>query len=105
MPSETSPVSLGLVEKDFLALVREAAGWCGWKAYHTHDSQRSEPGFPDLVLVRPPAVVFAELKSTHGRLTRPQQTWLDALSQCQDVEACLWRPSDWERIVKRLQRQ
>jgi hypothetical protein len=35
----------------------------GWRVYHTWDSRKSEPDFPDLVLVRD-RVMFAELQVT-----------------------------------------
>lgn len=94
--------SLRPTEKAFLQQVREVAGLCGWLCYHTHDSRRSEPGFPDLVLVRSPSVVFAELKTDTGRLTPAQAAWLEALKQCSGIEAHVWRPGDWDAIVSRL---
>lgn len=72
--------------------------------YHTHDSRRSAPGFPDLVLVHPEhgRVVFAELKA-EGRYPIPEQRkWLSALKRCPGVEVFLWRPRDWESIVETL---
>jgi hypothetical protein len=50
----------------------------GWRVYHTWDSRKSEPDFPDLVLVRD-RVMFAELKSPRGRLRKDQAAWLCAL--------------------------
>ncbi|MDE0004402.1 MAG: VRR-NUC domain-containing protein [Rhodospirillaceae bacterium] len=74
----------------------------GWRHYHTHDSRRCVPGFPDLVLVRPPRVIFAELKMQRGRVSIHQQGWLRALSQCDGVEAVLWRDNMWDSIVQCL---
>lgn len=94
-----------LSEKQFQAQVLQLANLSGWLYYHTHDSRRSQRGFPDLVLVRPPAVLFAELKSEGGDL-RPEQTvWLEVLRGCESVEAALWRPSDWPEIEEMLSRQ
>ena len=41
-----------LKESDFQRAVIEMARLHGWLVYHTHDSRRSAPGFPDLVLVQ-----------------------------------------------------
>ena len=85
-------------EKTFQARVEALGRLRGWRVYHTHDSRRSEAGFPDLVCVRPPVVVFAELKRPGGHLGRKQQEWLGLLAACGEVQAHLWRPQDWERI-------
>jgi hypothetical protein len=47
--------AVAIREADFQATIVETARTLGWLIYHTHDSRRSSPGFPDLVLVRPPA--------------------------------------------------
>jgi VRR-NUC domain len=73
--------------------------------FHTWDSRRSEPGFPDLVLVRPPRVVFVETKTERGRIRRDQRKWLDQLAACEAVEAYLVRPSDAGRILEVLRRR
>ena len=52
-------------------------------------------GFPDLVLIRPPRVIFAEMKSEKGRVTEPQREWLADLAACSGVESYNWRPSHW----------
>jgi len=49
---------LHITEKDFMRQVMELAKLYGYLAYHTHNSQRSQPGFPDLVLLRPSRLVF-----------------------------------------------
>jgi hypothetical protein len=63
----------------------------GWRVYHTHDSRRSEPGFPDLVLCRPPRVLFVELKVGRRRLSDDQVAWLELLEQCDQVDAFVLR--------------
>ena len=85
-------------ERDFQAAVVELARLAGWRCYHTFDSRRSEPGFPDLCLVRGGQIVFAELKTAHGRLSAAQREWLAALGACPGVDAVLWRPEDWDEI-------
>lgn len=55
----------------------------GWMSYHTHDSRRSNPGYPDLHLVhvRASLSLFLELKTHTGRIRPEQRTWLDALAK------------------------
>jgi ribosomal protein L37E len=91
-------------ETRFQNAVLTVAQLCGWRAYHTHDSRRSAAGFPDLVLVRPPRVIFAELKTRTGRASPAQLDWLQLLRDCPGVETYLWRPADWDtgEIVRRL---
>lgn len=100
-----SPLALKISERQFMLQVMDLAGLYRWKVYHTHDSRRSQPGWPDLALCRPgnPArLVLAELKTERGRLTREQQEWLTALGEVPNVESYCWRPSDWEEIVRVL---
>jgi len=90
----------------------------GWMAYHTHRSDRSPAGFPDLTLVHPKAgrLIFAELKrQKRSNATPAQVEWLAALNIVSDsiasdlvdesryepspdrptrVIAVLWRPRD-----------
>jgi len=76
----------------------------GWEHYHTHNSRRSPSGFPDLVLVRPPEIIYAELKA-HGKYPTPnQRKWLEMLRTCHQ-EVYLWRPADWPEIENRLRRR
>lgn len=93
MTAHLVPHALGMSENDLLAAVRHLAAYKGWLAYHTHRSERSEPGFPDLCMVKGARVIFAELKSQKGRVSGPQQEWLDAL-RLAPVEVYLWRPAD-----------
>lgn len=93
-----------MTEKQLQDDVVELASYCGWEHQHQYDSRRSDPGWPDLVLCRPPELLIVELKSDRGRLSRDQKRWLDRLQQC-GVEVAVWRPRDWEQIVARLQRR
>ena len=85
-------------ERPFMAAVVKIAKLRGWMLYHTHDSRRSTSGFPDLVLVRPPRLIFAELKSIKGKPSIQQTAWLDALGGC-GFEVFCWRPSDIEKVA------
>lgn len=93
-------------EAAFQVRVIRAATDRGWRVYHTYDSRRSEPGFPDLVLVRPPRVLFVELKVGRRRLTDDQTAWLELLARCDQVDAFVLRgqPGDpdlsgWEHAL------
>ncbi len=86
-------------EKAFMASVIRYATLMGWKTYHTHDSRRSAPGFPDLVCVRRPRIVWAELKSERGRLTDAQKDWIADLRAC-NQEVYVFRPSMWEYVER-----
>ena len=74
----------------------------GWRVYHTHDSRRSSPGFPDLVLLRPGPdpghLLMAEVKSAHGAVTAEQDAWIEGLRGA-GVDARVWRPADWAEAV------
>jgi VRR-NUC domain len=96
--------SLGVehvTEKQFMAAVVEMAQMLGWLSYHTHDSRRSEAGFPDIVCVRRDRVLFIELKTEKGRLSEEQERWLSALGLAGADVHC-WRPSDWPAIEETL---
>lgn len=85
-------------QNQVLALVRAM----GLLVYHTHDSRRSQPGFPDLVIVGAKAALFRELKTETGKVSPDQERWIAALNLVgQDVG--IWRPSDWPvRVQKEL---
>lgn len=91
-------------EESFQGAVIEYATIMGWLVYHTRDSRRSAPGFPDLTLVRGSRLVFAELKAENGRIRPEQQVWLQALEDA-GQEVHIWRPSQWTEIIEVLQRE
>lgn len=59
-------------------------------------------GFFDLVLIKAPRVIFAELKSVNGRTTQAQKDWFVRTSACPGVAVYLWRPTDIEAIERIL---
>ncbi len=96
-------LAAAMTETDLMAAVRTACRHLRLLAYHTHDSRRSEPGFPDLVIVGR-RVIYRELKTQRGRLSRHQKEWLAALQEA-GQDATVWRPSDWlaGEITRELQ--
>lgn len=92
-----------VTEKEFLRQVRDLAKIYHWRFYHPFLSKWSERGYPDITLIRPPRLIFAELKTDKGVMTDSQKEWADLLKECDGIEYYLWRPSDFEEIVKILQ--
>ena len=88
-------------EKEFQAMVENIAELRGWTFYHTYDSRRSNPGFPDLQMLRGERQVIAELKSQKGRITEIQKDWLEKFKLV-GAEVFLWRPSDIREIEEIL---
>ena len=91
-----------MTEAQFQSAVIDLAKLTGWKWYHTHNSRRSVPGFPDLVLVHRTngRIVFAELKTENGRVAPAQKEWLELLGKRH--ESYIWRPSDMDTIRRVL---
>ena len=87
-------VAARMTEAELQAHVILAATTLGWRHYHTHRSDRSPAGFPDLVLVRRGVVVFAELKRQTGRVSPAQREWLADLKATPNP-TYVWRPGDW----------
>jgi hypothetical protein len=92
-------------EKDFQADVVRFAKRCGWEdVYHTWNSKRSSPGFPDVVFGRTsrvPFIVVAELKVGNNEPTEDQRRWLEYF-RLAGVPTFVWRPADWPMIEKAL---
>lgn len=70
--------------------------------YFTQRSIGSPSGWPDLVILRPPWVHIRELKTDTGKLGDAQVFTIDTLKKCDRVDVDVWRPQDWQRIVKEL---
>jgi hypothetical protein len=96
-------VTVNVTESEHQEAVIDLAKMLRWRVYHTFDSRHSEPGFPDLVLVRGPRIVFSELKRDTGKITAHQASWLAGLMAA-GGEVYVWRPRDWDQIVETLTR-
>jgi len=95
------PTPPALTETRFQQQVVKLAELLGWRWYHTHDSRRSPAGFPDLVLLRRPRVIFLELKADRTVVTDAQRDWIAELRAC-GQEAYIARPKHWERLERIL---
>jgi hypothetical protein len=95
-------ITKAVSERDLAEYVRDLARAFGCCCYHTWLAKHSPAGFPDEVLVRPPRLFFAELKSERGKLKPDQEGWLEALRQVPGVEVYLWRPADMDAIARVL---
>lgn len=91
-------------ERQLQDQIIELAKRMGFIVYHTHDSRRSESGFPDLVLVHPKQrrVMWRELKSETGTTTPEQKVWISTLSLV-GADVDVWRPRDW--VSGRIERE
>lgn len=104
-PDELDALFGSMPESTLQELIRRTALLHGWLYYHTHDSRRSDPGFPDTVLVKGTRVLYREVKAQKGRLSADQKKWGDALLAA-GADWAVWRPYDWgtEAIIKELQK-
>jgi hypothetical protein len=93
-------VTVELLEAQFQAQLLELARMLQWRVYHTHDSRKSQHGFPDLVLVRD-RLMMLELKRDTTRTTPPQRQWLAAL-HATGVEVYVVRPRNTDAIARLL---
>lgn len=115
-PLKTTTETCKQSERAFQAQVIAYARLMGWRVRHDAATNapracrhckaplrlpRNEAGFLDLLLIRRPRIVWAELKSERGRLTEAQRAEIAELRSC-GQEAHLWRPSDWREIERIL---
>jgi hypothetical protein len=92
---------LKLTEKQFQTQVVALARSLGYRVYHPWLSIRSEKGWPDLAIFKPGRFLLAELKTEKGKLTQNQELMIEELRQA-GVEVHVWRPGDWDDIVRIL---
>ena len=88
-------------EKDLQSAVLNVLDWMGWLMYHTFDSRRSQPGFPDLVAVRGSRIMFVEFKAEKGKVSDAQEEWLTTLAHAHD-EVYVVRPSTEEAFYQNV---
>lgn len=91
------------------ALVLTAKDYGFGLVYHTRFSIGSDPGFPDLVLLRDEGegvvrCVVVECKRVGKLATDRQAVWLRMLGGVPGVESYCWTPEDWDVIHEVLSR-
>jgi hypothetical protein len=86
-----------MTEAQFQQRITDYCDWRRLKWHHETDSRKSKKGFPDLVIAGPGKIIFAELKSAKGRVTREQQEWIEAVRWA-GITAYVWRPDDWPEV-------
>lgn len=90
-------------EKAFMEAVIDYLRLRSWQVYHTHDSRRSAPGFPDICAVRGPRLAFIECKVGKNRPTAAQHEWLAALAAVPGVVVmCAYPTEEWWREIERV---
>ncbi len=113
LPGETESaihlLARQMSERQLDDCVARVARATGWLSYHTWNSLHSAAGFPDRVFMKPPRLVFVELKKLGKASSPAQSAWLLALEQC-GVEVYLWTPANWfagdvERLLGRQEEQ
>ena len=101
-------------EADLQATVIDLARLTVWRVFHPRPARTQQgwrtaftgdAGWPDLAMARGERLIIAELKAQRGRVTADQQEWLETLSEVTEIEACLWRPDDWNAIERTLTRK
>ncbi|MFG1776639.1 VRR-NUC domain-containing protein [Micromonospora sp. NPDC049048] len=102
MTTRRDPFAEVMTEAELMSLVRDLATRIGLRCYHTHDSRRSDAGWPDLAIVGR-RLLLRELKTETGRVRPEQQEWIDDLGRA-GADVDVWRPSDWRsgRIAAEL---
>lgn len=93
-------IAKSISEKELSQFVVDLARLLGWKVarWPTWRATGTDPGVPDLLLVRNGRLIFAELKTEKGKVSEAQEDWLNDLSVAAmgaDVELYIWRPSSW----------
>lgn len=108
-------------EAELFENVRDYCAQGGWWMYHTHDSRKSQSGWPDVVALRAGTMVIAELKRQREQPTTSQALVIGLLRDVVDslrglaliagrtagtedlpVQVYVWRPSDLPDIQRIL---
>jgi hypothetical protein len=114
MPEHRGARLLAGTEAGFLKAVLQAAGLWRWRTFHVDPARARSgrwltpvrgdgAGFPDLLLLRGPVLLWAELKMPGEHPTPEQEAWLADLHAAGEF-VYLWYPCDWPGIQRVLER-
>lgn len=99
MPAKDRPIS----EAEFTSQVVRLFSLYGWKVCHIRPAKTAKgwrtayeghAGLPDIIAARGGVIIMAELKVGKNKPTADQREWLEASG------SPVWRPEDWDSIVK-----
>jgi hypothetical protein len=94
-----APAVTNREEAAFRGQVIELVELYDWWSMWTADSRTVRgAGWPDLTLIRPPRILYVELKSRAGCLSGEQWDVLRMLDAC-GHETAVWRPGDLPTIA------
>lgn len=93
MTKVNAPAAALMSEEDLMTRIQRICRDLKLLAYHTYDSRKSPPGYPDWHIVGRTASIFRECKTETGRTTEDQDEWIERLRAVgHDVD--IWRPRD-----------
>lgn len=81
------------VEEQLRAIYRKLVAKAGGRSWHTHDSRRSDEGWPDEATILHGRLFFVELKAPGKKPTEAQVETLKLLNACRGVDAYLMTSS------------
>lgn len=87
-----------MLEAEFQSQIVEVCKLHRVEAFHVNLSIRSEPGWPDLVLVGPNGILYRELKTKTGTVSPSQHYWLGILGDA-GADVGVWRPDQWPHPI------
>lgn len=126
----------GISETAFASQVEDLLKLYGWRWTHFRPAWsrkgyrtpiKGHKGFPDYCAVRPPRLLFIELKDQYSKPTPEQEAWLNDLRECvkhitftpivkgkipsgetelslfPSLEVYLWRPSMFDEVRRILE--
>jgi len=99
-------------EKDFSSAIEDLLDilgykWCHFRPARTEHGWRTalsgHKGMLDYIAVKDGRFLVFELKSDTGKVSSEQQDWIDKLKNCKGIECYVWRPADWNELVRIMQ--